>query len=193
MWNITIMMIALATTALCAAARRGRGRSRRKFNLRKVRINSENAVGALATLDVASAGLTATTADKIRFISLIGSWTWSDLQQITDDAMAFGVAHSDYTAAEIEECLEATGSMDLGDKVAAEKANRLVREIGMFSSVTSAAGSGVQFNDGKPVKTKLNWLMSAGDSLVVWVRNSSSLVYVTGSSINFAGNLWVKD
>ncbi len=169
------------------------GRGRRKFNLRMVRVNSENAVGALATLDVLSAGLTANAADKIRFISLIGSWTWSDIQQITDDAMSFGVAHSDYTAAEIEECLEATGSMDLGDKVAGEQANRLVREIGTFNGLATAAGGGIQFNDGKPVKTRLNWLMSAGDSLVVWVRNASTLVYVTGSEITFAGKLWVKD
>ncbi len=166
---------------------------RRKFNLRKVKVNSGIAVGALAAADVTAAAVTAAAADKLRFISVIASYTWTDVQQITDDACVFGFAHSDYSAAQIEECLEATGGIDLGDKLAQEKTNRLVREIGTFSSVTSALGSGVQFNDGKPVKTKLNWLMSAGDTLNMWARNASGVVYVTGSNLKIAGTLWVKD
>ncbi len=168
-------------------------RARRSF-LRRVRVNAVLSVGALAALDVISGAITSAAADKLRFISLIGSWSWSDIGAVIDDSMSFGVAHSDYTAQEIEECLEATGSIDLGDKLAMEKSNRLVREIGIFSNATNvAAVGGSSFNDGKPVKTRLNWLMSAGDTLQVWVRNASATVYTTGSEIVFSGNLWVKD
>ncbi len=166
---------------------------RRRFNLRKVRINSTTAVGALDTLDVTSGPITDAAADKLRFISLIASWSWSDLAASQDDALTFGVAHSDYSAAEIEECLEATGTIDLGNKVAQEQSNRLVREIGVFGNEAAATISGIPFNDGKPVRTKLNWLMSAGDTLQVWMRNASGTIYTTGSRLICSGNLWVKD
>ncbi len=160
--------------------------------MRKVRISSSTAIGALATLDVNSGLLTPVAADKIRLMTLDGSWSWSDKAAI-DGAMEFGVAHSDYSAAEIEECLEATGSFDLGDMVSQEQANRKVRTIGTFGSGPSTANSDAEHNDGRPVKTKLNWLLSAGDSLNVWFRNGSGTVYTTGSAITFSGNLWVKD
>ncbi len=147
----------------------------------------------MASNDVIVAAITNAAADKLRFISLNASWTWADLAQITDDAMAFGVCHSAYTAAQVEEALEAVGAIDLGDKLAQEKSNRLVREIGTFSSITTAIGGSVGFADGEIVKTKLNWLMSAGDTLNVWVRNSSGVIYVTGSAIKCNGVLWVKD
>ncbi len=106
---------------------------KRKFNLRRVRVNSTFSVGALASLAVASGAMTSATSDPLRFISLIGAWTWSNIGAIIDDALSFGVAHSDYTAAEIEESLEAAGAMDLGDKIAQERTNRLVREIGLIT------------------------------------------------------------
>ncbi len=169
-------------------------RKARRSNLRRVRVNAVLSVGALAALDVTSGAMTDAVADKLRFISLIGSWGWSDIGAVIDDGMSFGVAHGDYSAQEIEECLEATTGIDLGDKLALEKTNRLVREIGMFTNTTSvAAVGGSSFNDGAPVKTRLNWLMSEGDTLQIWVRNASATVYTTGSEIIFSGNLWVKD
>ncbi len=190
-WNILILLLGIALS-VAATRKRPSGR-RRRFTLRKVRIASSPDVGALAAGDVTAVAITNATADKLRFITLDASYTWADIQQITDDGMTFGLAHSDYSAAEIEECLESFTAIDLGDKVAQERSNRLVREIGTFSSVTSAAGSGAQFNDGKPVKTKLNWLMSAGDQLNIWFRNGSGIVYVDGSSVTVNGTLWVKD
>ncbi len=129
----------------------------------------------------------------MRFISLHASYSISNLAAVIDDSFAFGVAHGDYSAAEIEECLEAGGAMDIGDKIAREQANRLVREIGTINGSAQSAGEGLTFNDGKPVKTKLNWLMGEGDPLQMWVRNNSATVYTTGSQLTIAGKLWVKD
>ncbi len=170
-----------------------RRRSRRRFNLRKVRVAASPPVGALATEDVITTAIVNAIADKLRLISFDATYTWVDIAAATDGGLEFGLAHSDYSAAEIEECLEAVGSIDLGDKVAQEQANRLVRVIGSFSSVSAATGQEAQFNDGRRVKTKLNWLLSAGDTLNLWMRNGSGVVYTTGSSIAAIGDLWVKD
>lgn len=164
------------------------------FRLRKVRITPALSIGALATLDVVKAAGTSATASTLRFISIDMSWAIADLGANVDEAFQFGVAHSDYLAAEIEECLEATTSMDIGDKIANERANRLVREIGTISPTGgSIVNGGIAFKDGARVKTRLNWLMSIGDTLDVWVRNGSGTVYTDGSILVGTGNLWVKD
>jgi len=130
-------------------------------------------------LDVASGGITNAPTGTMRFMSIDASYIWSGIADVIDDGLEFGVAHSDYSAAEIEEALEAIESIDLGDKVAQEQANRWVRSIGTFASAINTAGSAAQFNDGKPVKTKLNWKMSIGDTLVGWVRNGSGVKWLT--------------
>ncbi len=168
-----------------------RRRQSRRFNLRRVRVTASVGAGALASLDVTAGAVGSAVADKVRFISVKFAYALSGAQ-VEDDSYEFGLAHSDYTAAEIEECLESQTAIDLGDKVAQERANRLVRVIGTFGSVRSAAG-GSMFNDGRPVKTKLNWLMAAGDNLQLWIRNGSAVIYTTGSTITITGDLWVKD
>lgn len=165
---------------------------KRKFNLRKVRVEAGLAIGALAASDVVSSALTAVSANRYRVTSIKASYTITDLAAVIDDAFQFGIAHSDYTAAEIEECIEATAAIDIGDKIAQERANRLVREIGTIGSagLDSALG-GVTYNEGRPVKTKLNWLIGIGDTLVLYVRNGSGTVYSTGSTLKAKGELWV--
>ena len=165
----------------------------RKFNLRKVRLAAATVIGALASLDVTLTAATSATTSTLRVTSINASYAWSD-KAIVDDGAQFGWAHSDYSAAEIEECLEASASMDVGDKVSQERGNRLVREIGVIGGAsTNTANAGASFNDGRPVKTKLNWLLSIGDTLSLWVRNSSGTVYTTGSTLVASGNIWVKD
>ncbi len=162
------------------------------MNLRLVRINAAVAIGALAALDVVSGAVTAASTSTYRLISVHAAYSIVDAGAGADDGQTFGLAHGDYSAAEIEECLEATTAIDAGDKIANERANRLVRVLGTFAG-TALAGGGVQFNDSQPVKVRLNWLMTIGDTLTLWVRNASGAVYTTGASITIAGDLWVKD
>ncbi len=175
-----------------AMARRGHGRRRRRsFNLRRVRVAAENAIGALATLDVVGGNLTGTSTDPYRIMSVSFTYGLSDLGATSDDGQEFGLAHSDYSDAEIEECLEAV-NINVGDKIAQERANRLVRTIGQFVGAPGT-GAGLNWNDGKRVKTRLNWGMTIGDVLRVWVRNASGTVYTTGATIDVIGDMWVKD
>ncbi len=174
------------------AKRKGKGR--RRFNLRRVRVNAASAAGALATLDVVSNAIINASANPYRLKSVDCSYSWSNIGAAVDDGCAFGFAHSDYTAAEIEECLESITAIDRSDKIAQEQANRLVREIGTIAGVgTSVAATGVPFNQGMAVKTKLNWYMGIGDQLQLWIRNASGTVWTTGSSVTMSGNIWVQD
>ena len=169
-----------------------RKRSRRRsFNLRKVRIADTFSVGALTTGDVVSSALTDSATNAYRLMSLDISWSLSDLGASADDSCEFGVAHSDYTSAEIEECLEAQASIDFGNKIAQEQANRLVRSIGIFTG-TGGTGASSQYNEGRPMKTKLNWYIGTGDTITIWARNGSGTVYTTGADIVSIGVMWVK-
>ncbi len=165
----------------------------RKFNLRPIRVNSGLSIGALASADVISGAITNNATNNMRITSAHLSYSWADIQAAIDDAAAFGLAHGDYTAAEIEECLEAGGAMDKGDKIALEHSSRLVREIGQMTGPHDTVGAGVSFADGRVVKTKLNWNLSIGEALQAWVRNNSGVVYTTGSTLAIAGKLWVRD
>ncbi len=165
-------------------------KGRRRFSLRKVRVASSVLIGALAASDVVAGVATGVATNTLRVTSLKAAYNLNDLGAAIDDGQEFGIAHSDYSAAEIEECLEASESMDIGDKIAQERANRLVRSLGRFVGTQLADGS-LTFNDGRPVKVKLNWLLAIGDSIQLWLRNGSDTVYTTGAAISLIGEMWV--
>ncbi len=172
-----------------------KGKRSRRFNLRKVKVAAVVAIGALAPLDVTSGAGTSTTANTLRVMSVNCSYAISDLAAQIDDSFEFGWAHSDYTDAQIEECLEASGTMDIGNKAKQEQANRFVRQVGTMNptGLIASGGGGFSFAGGERVKTKLNWLLAIGDSLTLWVRNASGTIYTTGTDILANGDIWVKD
>ncbi len=159
--------------------------------MRQVRLAAGVAAGALATLDVVTGAITPAVTASTRIISTNFTYAWEDVAAVIDDGCEFGLAHSDYSAAEIEECLEAQSAMDLGDKIAQEQGNRLVRSIGKFAS-NANAGSGVVFNEGRPWKTRLNWMLSIGDTLNLWIRNGSAVIWTTGSTVGIQGHVFVS-
>lgn len=97
-----------------------------------------------------------------------------------------GVAHSDYTDAEIEEVLENVGSWDEGDMIDQEKARRLVRRIGQINSPATAEDG--LLNDGKPLKIKLNWLLTTGQTLSFFAFNKGGSSLTTGSYLVVEGH-----
>ncbi len=165
---------------------------RRRYNLRKVRVSSILSVGALASLDLTEGNLHTVPTDPLRIVSVRFSYSLTDLAAVIDDGAEFGLAHGDYSAAEIEECLEAQSGINRNDKIANERANRLVRSIGRFTGSPGADGS-KDVNDGKPIHTKLNWYIGIGQALAVWIRNGSDTVWTSGTNIVTLGEMWVKD
>ncbi len=165
---------------------------KRRFNLRKARIASGVSIGALAAFDVVTGAITPATTSDYRLVSVNLAYQIADLGAIIDDAQEFGLSHSDYSDAEVEECIEASASFDVGDKVSQERANRLVRSIG-FMTGAPVADTSLYFKEGEKIRTKLNWKMALGDTLNIWVRNGSDTIYTTGATIQCFGEAWIKD
>ncbi len=135
-----------------------------------------------------------TVNEKSLLSSIVATWS---LDNLTGDQgpLIFGVAHSDYSDAEIEAVIENAGSWDTGDKVQQEIAKRLVRQIGVFASSGLDAVHDQVVNDGKPIKTKLNWMLQTGDTLKMWVFNRSGSALATTVPVLKAdghANLWQR-
>ncbi len=169
-------------------AKHGKGRGRRRYSLRRVRLTPERTLGTLASDTVVLIGLTGAGTTDYRCISIKGIWTIVSLTA-GEGPITVGFAHSDYTVTEIKECLESVASISQGLKIEAERANRLVRVVGTFAS---ANGS---LNDGKPIKTRLNWLMAegGGNEVNMFAFNESTSALSTGAVLNFVGDMYVQD
>ncbi len=159
-------------------------RSRGKYL--KGSMDVEVATSTLADNDVISDIVGDTPTEKVRCSSIEATYSISGTAG--DGPLIIGVAHSDYTDAEIEETLENAGSWSLGDKVSQERAKRLVREIGTFDGLATEE----VLNDGKPIKTRLNWSLISGQALRFWVWNKSgSALQATLLNVQGHANLWV--
>ncbi len=148
----------------------------------------------LATLAAKTAVLTATNtvSEKRRVSSIKAVYALSDFTVAANAGpIMVGVAHSDYTLAEIEEWIERSGSWSMSDLVADEVRKRLIRRIGVFRIPPSAAGA--VLNDGKPIRTKLNWSLITGQGLQFFAYNlGTSALSTTSPNVNIQGkaNLW---
>ncbi len=146
---------------------------------RKLPFTVNIALGTLATDDVTITTLTEVMTEERRVLSVEATYGLEDLTS-GDGPLSVGIAHSDYTAAEIEETLEAAGAWDEGDLVAQEQAKRLVRDVGLLTEEETA------LNEGQPVKTRLNWRIATGDTLSWWLRNRGDAP-TTGAEITVQG------
>ncbi len=163
-------------------------KGRRKFNLRKVRYEAQDPLLTTGNRAVATSGLTGTSANAYRAVSLKGTWTLN-ANTPGEGPYHFGYAHSDYSDAEIKEWFESQLAIDQGDKIAQEKANRLIRQVGSFTGELASE----KFNEGRVYKTRLNWAIGIGDAVNVWVYNDSGASLTTGTLVDAQGVLWVKD
>ena len=170
---------------------RRKGRPRKSPGFRGVRFSNSLGAGALAAADVISGNLLVTGDAKFRLISLDFVATWIDIKAITDSGLMFGFAHSDYTAAEIEEALEITTSINQGDLIAREKADRLVRIVGTIQGNPDSVDDSEVFAGGMKRRIKLNWSFPIGKTLNMFVFNASGTVWTTGSSILLTGTAFV--
>ncbi len=174
-----------------------KGRARRKMG-RYIRGNLDEVtpLGTLAAKTVLILGMDGSVNGRTLVSSIVGTWTLAGYTPVTDSGpIQFGVAHGDYTAAEIEAWLEDSGSWDEGNLIAREIGKRKIRSIGVFATPSGPTVS-VAFNDGRPKKTKLNWILSQGDTLNRWVYNTGSVSVsgASGADVRLTGhaNLWPK-
>ncbi len=162
-------------------------RKRRSYSLRRVRVTDEIALSTLASDTALTGGLHGALVAAVRVISASMTWSLNGLTQ-DEGPITVGYAHGDYTVTEIKECLEAQTSASGQNKIATEQANRLIRVVGTFSGEASQS-----LNNGRPIKTRLNWIIRPGVVLNSFAFNESTALLTTGALVHTVGNLWVKD
>ncbi len=174
-WSIYVLVVVLT----CLALRKGRRRRRlTSANFRKVQTNFAGGLGTLASLVATTISLSNGMTTEVRVSRLKGTLIWNDVT--AGDVIHVGVAHSDYSSAEIEEWIESTGGVDFGNLIDGEISRRLIRNIG---GMLGGEEGRLRFN------IKLNWRLDDGDSLNIWVYNRAPDPLNTGSELVFMGEM----
>ena len=165
-----MLLIWIVVIAMVLMARKPRRRRRMGRYIR-------GDINEVLTLTTLGAGvLTSTNFDNVvnertLVSSVVGTYSMTAFTKSTGDGpILVGIAHSDYSSAEIQEVIDATASWDEGDLVAREVGARKVRRIGIFDNPDDEAAVSV-LNDGKPIRTKLNWILLQGQTLKLWSMN----------------------
>ncbi len=151
-------------------------------------------LGTLAATTLISTNFDESVNEKYLISSLVATYALNGMVA-GQGPILFGVAHSDYTSAEIEAVIENTGSWDAGNKVQQEIGKRLVRIIGTMVGEGGTGTNDVKWNKGQPVKTKLNWMLQTSDTLKLWAYNISDDALTTadpGLRCNGHANLWAR-
>ncbi len=167
---LEILVAGLITIVLIVMAKRRR-RSMGRYI--KGNIEEDISLGTLGAETIISAA-SDTVQDRAILTSIDATWSLANYTPAANDGpIMVGVAHSDYSDTEVEQFLELDTSWAEGDKVDREVMNRLIRRIGVFDTPSDAAAS-VTLNDGKPIKTKLNWILNTNQGVNYWVYNTGS-------------------
>ncbi len=185
-------ILMLLVLALGLAKHKGKRGRRAMGRFIPGNIEENLSLGTLASGALVSDLWDESVNETTRISSIVVAWSM-DLLTPGQGPFRFGVAHSDYTDAEIQEVIDNSGSWDTGNKISQEIGKRLVRTIGTMVGEGSVAAGDVRFNDGKPLKTKLNWILNSGDTLRMWVQNRSASAISTSVPVLKAdgqANLW---
>ncbi len=178
-----MLEILISLVALVLLARRT---PRRRMNLRRVRVTPEIALATLASDTAITTALTGNSTVPYRAMSVIATWAVAGIT-VTEGPITLGLAHSDYSVTEIKEALEAGASIDPGNKIANEQSNRLIRIVGVVDE------NAPTLNNGRTIKTRLNWAISIGQAVNMFAFNEDTASLSTGAKFTLTGNLWVKD
>ncbi len=189
-------IIILGILLMLMAKKRGGGRKRPNFSKYvRGRVDEQVSMTTLAPKTLVSALFDENVDEEMRISSIKATWSLSDLTEGSGiGPIQVGIAHGDYTDAEIEEVIENTGSWDRGDLIAQEIAKRKIRTVGVFPTTLSGTGVAV-LNEGRQITTKLNWLLQTGQTVRVWAYNQgSNAVATTVPIVSLQGhaNLWLQ-
>ena len=147
-------------------------------------------VGALASNDVIGTTSPPTVQDRTFLIGHKGTWSTRNFT-VGEGPIAFGVAHSDVSDAEIETYLEQTAGWFESDIAA--KLNRgfgrYIKRVGVFDlSLVDQS-----LNDGVALYTKLGFTVNEDEGLNIWTRNQSGAILTTGGVILTEGFVMARN
>ncbi len=190
--GLMYLIWALAALLLVLAARKGRGRFRRYL---RGNVNEELSMATLGARTVVGTTFDSTVNERTFVSSIVARWALrSFTAAVSDGPILCGVAHGDYSDAEIQAWIDNTGSWDEGDKLAEEVGRRKIRRVGIFPLNPADAGEGAEvLNDGKPIKIKLGWILNQGKTLKIWAYNTGTSALATSIPVLKAEghvNLW---
>ncbi len=172
------------------AKRKGRRKFRRYI---KGRIDFSLSLSTLGPFVVIGGTIADVLEEKAWLSSVKATWALIDFTLGTADGPIWvGVAHSDYTDAEIEAWIEAQNTWKSGDKIAQEIGRRLIRQVGVFANLSTATAGSDVLNSGRPIRTKCGWMLTTGQTIKFWAYNSGSGTLTTGALVHVNGhaNLW---
>ncbi len=154
------------------------------------------ALGTLAGQALVSGTVSDTLGEVSTITSIVCRYSMRSYTPADDDGpILVGFAHADYSDAEIEEVIEIADSWNRANKIDLERSRRLVRQVGVFAPSANDPLAPQVLNDGKPIKTKLNWTMQSGQTLKFWAYNLGSSALATTVPdvfINGHANIFMK-
>ncbi len=153
-------------------------------------------IGTLGSRTLAVASFDETVNERTFVSSVKAAWSLDNLTEGDGiGPIMVGLAHGDYSAAEIEAFIENTGSWNEGDLTAQEIGKRKIRIVGIFRSPPGALMGSMVLNEGKPIHTKCGWILLQGQTLDMWAYNlGTAAVATTIPDIHLEGhaNLWPR-
>ncbi len=174
------------------AKRKGRRKFRKYL---RGGVDETLALTTLAATTLVGAVFDETVSEKAWLSSIRASWSLSNLTPGPNiGPILVGIAHSDYTDAEIEAWVEQAASWNEADLVGQEVAKRKIRMVGQFGGKGDVNDIDV-LNDGKPIHTKCGWMLNTGQTLRQWAYNTGSQAVATTVPIVKAegyANLWPR-
>ncbi len=162
-------------------------RKRRGRPLFVPRIKASAAAGALAAADMTSTAFGSALDQEVYALSMDVVLTTHGFTA-GEGPIIVGVAHGDYSAAEIEEWLEEASSWIKSNKIGQERARRKCRII----AASHEPALNENFNDGKPIRVKLGFVLEDGQQLQLWVYNDSDATLTTGGIVELTGPAYLR-
>ncbi len=193
---LEILVVMAAIYAIVQMA----GKPRRRRGMGKYLRGNVDETFALGTLAAKTAILEANTdtvTERTLLSSLVLLWSLRGLTPASGDGpIMVGIAHSDYTLSEVESWIEQSTGWSEANLVAREVSQRKIRRVGVFGDDGGAVAANVRtLRQGRYVKTKLNWILTQGQSVNYWAYNmGTSALATTDPDVLVQGhaNLWPR-
>ncbi len=128
--------------------------------------------------------LNAVFAEDLYIISIDCMWTINGLTA-GEGPIEVGFAHDDYTVSEVKEFLEAS-LVDPDNKISQEQSRRKVRRSGTFNGLSTNES----LNDGKPIRTKMKFIIGDGHAINHWAKNRSGGALTSGAVVRMSGTIY---
>ncbi len=168
------------------------GKSRKFKRYLRGQINEQSALGTLGGNTLLKTNVTDIVIDTTWISSIKAAWALKNFTEGADiGPILVGIAHSDYTAAEIEEWIEQSESWSANDLKGMEVARRKIRRVGLLQSLAGA--NAARLNDGKQIHTKCGWVLYPGQTIALWFYNvGTAAIATTDPDVTTQGhaNLW---